>query len=64
MHFLIPHFHKPFKMDIDRKRVAIIVYMETSKPSKLLPNFRLTPETQTMLLEVTLKGKMVVCKYL
>ena len=52
--FLIPGFHKPFKMDIDSRK-GILVYIKSSLPSNFLTNFKLPDEAQIIPFEVNLK---------
>ena len=52
--FLIPGFHKPFKMDIDSRK-GILVYIKSSLPSNFLTNFKLRDEAQIIPFEVNLK---------
>lgn len=39
--FLMSGFHKPFRMDVDRKRRGLLVYVKSLLPSKYLTNFKL-----------------------
>ena len=55
--FLIPSFQKPFRMDLDRKRGEILVYVKSSLLLELLLNFKLPDDIQVIPFEVVLRTK-------
>ena len=44
--FLIPNFHQPFRLDINRNSGGLLVFVRSSIPARMLSNYRLLPDIQ------------------
>ena len=53
--FLIPGFHKPMSLDINSKRVGILVYTKSSSPSRIMFNFKLPENIQVLPFDLYLR---------
>ena len=53
--FLIPNFHQPIRLDINRNSGGLLVFVGSSIPAKMLSNCRLPPDIQAMPFEINLR---------
>ena len=53
--FLIPNFHQPFRLDINRNSGGLLVFLRSSIPARMLPNYRLPPDIQAVPFEINLR---------
>ena len=64
--FLIPNFHQPFRLDVNRNSGALLAFVRSSIAAKILSHYRLPPEFQDIPFEINLtKEKWLfvsVCK--
>ena len=42
--FLIPNFHQPFRLDINRNSGGLLVFVRSSIPARMLSHYRLPPD--------------------
>ena len=53
--FLIPIFHQPFLMDINRNSGGLLVFVRSSIPARILSNHRLPLDIQAIPFEINLR---------
>ena len=53
--FLIPNFHQPFHLDINRNSGGLLACVRSSIPARTLSNYRLPPGIQAILFEINLR---------
>ena len=53
--FLIPNFHQPFCLDINRNNGGLLVFVRSSFPARMLSNYRLPPDIQAIPFEINLR---------
>ena len=46
--FLIPGFYEPMRLDITSKRGGMLIYINSSLPSKIMSNFKLPENIQVI----------------
>ena len=65
--FMLPGYHKPYRLDISDRKGGLIVYIKSHLPSRLLKNFDIPSNIQIILFELNLwKEKwmwMFMCIY-
>ena len=53
--FLIPDFHHPFRLDINRRSLGLLFYVKVSIPARVLPSFCTPTDTQIIVFEINLR---------
>ena len=53
--FVIPGFHHPFRLDINRRSGGLLVYVKGSIPARVLTSFSTPADTQTIVFEINLR---------
>ena len=53
--FLIANFHQQFCPDISRNSGGLLVSVRSSIPTRMLFNYRLSPDTQAIPFEINLR---------
>ena len=53
--FLIPNFHQTIRLDISRNSGRLLVFVGSSIPARMLSNYRLPPDIQTIPFEINLR---------
>ena len=54
-HFLIPGFHHPFRLDINRQSGGLLVYVKVSIPAKVPTSFSPPVDNQIIVFEINLR---------
>ena len=52
--FLIPGFHYPFRLDINRQSGGLLDYVKGSIPARVLTSFSTPADTQVIVFEINL----------
>ena len=53
--FLIPNFHQPFCLYINRNSGGLLVFVRSSFPARMLSNYRFPPDIQAIPFEINLR---------
>ena len=53
--FLIPGFHQPFQLGINRQSCSLLVYVKGSIPARVLTSFSTPADTQIIVFEINLR---------
>ena len=53
--FLIPGFHHPFRLDINRRSDGLVVYVKGSIPARVLTSFSTLADTQIIVFKINLR---------
>ena len=53
--FVIPGFHHPFRLDINRRSGGLLVYVKGSIPARVLTSFSTPADTQIIVFEINLR---------
>ena len=53
--FVIPGFHHPFRLDVNRRRGGLLVYVKGSITARVLTSFSTPADTQTIVFEINLR---------
>ena len=53
--FLIPRFHHPFRLDINRRSDGLVVYVKGSIPARVLTSFSTLADTQIIVFKINLR---------
>ena len=63
--FLLPGYHKPYRLDISDKQGGLLVYIKANLPSRLLSNHISPKNIQVILFELNLRKEkwIFVCIY-
>ena len=63
--FLLPGYHKPYRLDISDKQGGLLVYIKANLPSRLLSNHISPKNIQIILFELNLRKEkwIFVCIY-
>ena len=55
--FLIPGFHHPFRLDINRRIGGLLVYVKGSIPVRVLTSFSTPADTQIIVFKINMRNK-------
>ena len=63
--FILPRYHKPYRLDITVKQVGLLVYIKSHLPSKLLSIHNTSNDIQVIPVELNLRKEkwMFMCIY-
>ena len=63
--FMLPGYHKPYRLDISDRKGGLLVYIKSHLPSRLLKNFDIPSNIQIIPFELNLRKEkwMFMCIY-